>query len=256
MNSNIFLGIVAAMAYAMLFVFLAPIPEVGLLLFMLVFIVSIVSIMGVVFVTQIGSKVMFPVKLRLWEDRFGEPIITMDTRAKRIFKGKNKEEHYVTVSGRMLKAPERKNVIRGEKGSFIDLITTDGKVFLPFVPDLDTKNLKSINEDQRVWLANQVEENIKITTPPLDTLGRVLPVISMVTAIVLILVTFIVFTDQMPKFMEETAEVMKAQVRSLDASVTRQTEAVERFSAALDRVAICGVEPGFSTADTTPPPGF
>ena len=244
MNANLVLGVIGAMMYVVLFIVLAPLPA-GLIIFFLTFSASLVTVIFVVIAKEMSARVMFPVKLRLWEPRHGSPIITQDTRAKRIIK--KGIEYYVTMSGRRIKAPKRAHIIRGEKGSYIDMITPDGEVFFPFDADYDIHDpkFKALPEDQRTWLANQIESNIKVTTPPLDTLAKVLPLVTMITAVGILLVVFMIFTDQMPKFMQETSQVMSAQINALD-------QTVDKFTSALDDIVISAKQP----EPVVPPPGF
>lgn len=251
MKNHMILGIIVVLLFGIIFTSVVPLPG-GIIIFFLLASSSLVTVIGVVLIKEMSRR-MFPVRVRFWEERDGSVVITEDTRAKRV--KKDNVEYYETIGGRLIKAPLRKNIIRGERGNFIDLVIADEMV-LPFKPtiriDEDGKDGKAkfniIPEDQRVWLANQIEANTKVTEPPLSRLQQIMPVVTLITAVGLIIGMFIVVVDQWPKFMKEMVVETTAPVRDAAQDFTESVERLER--------AVGGTAGSGNQGDTIPPPPY
>lgn len=252
MKNHLILSIIVGMMYTVLFVATAPIPA-GIVIFFLTFVSSIVTIIGVVVVRELAKR-MWPVRMRIWEERYGGVVITDDTRVKRVTSKKTDIDYYETIGGKLIKAPQKKHIIRGERGNFADVVKMDKCVF-PFMPkfsiDDDGKdgkaNLNIIPEDQRTWLANDLEANIKVTTPMQSKWVMVLPILTVITTVGLLIGLFIIAADTYPKYMDEMAKNMKQERASME-------KTVDKFSDNLDRIMVSSKEPYVEEEEE--PPGF
>lgn len=114
MKNYLILFVIVGLLFAVMFTAVTPLPG-GMVIFFLVGTSSLVTIIAVVMLREMTKK-MWPVRLRLWEKRQDDIIITEETRAKRVRKKNEDVDYYETISGRLIKAPQPENIIRGREG--------------------------------------------------------------------------------------------------------------------------------------------
>lgn len=192
---------------------------------------SLLTIIPIVMYQKALSKKMFPTKLRIWEQRHNGLTVVKETRAKRITK--DQQDYYVTIDGEIYKAPSQKYVIQGVGDNYVDLFTQSGEHY-PMVPDQKSVNEvqhKIIPEDQKYWLATQIEENIQATTPEKSRWEKAMPILIVAVTGIILTVMIVSFLQYFPEFVQRTTGVMNAQIKTLNNITTQLVEAVKTLKA-------------------------
>lgn len=129
---------------------------------------------------------------------------------------------------------------------------------LPYRPELkideDGKDgkakFKIIPEDQRVWLSNQIEGNVKVTTPTPSKWMMAMPIISVLAAVGVLIGLFIIAADVYPKYMDEMSQNLRTERARTQQLTNEFNDDVDRLVNAVERLSGRSQEPG------PPPPPF
>lgn len=171
-----------------------------------------ISIMGFI-VIKIFNKKIYPLKVRVWEERYGDLIISKEIRAKRV-----KNEVYQTAGGKKFPAPDRKYIVYGND-NYLDVVKK-GEEFFPMIYDRNTEKLIPVPESHRRWLANQIVKDIKASEPKLSMVGELIKVG------VPILLCFILFMSLLfvPDFLVKSQQIYDKFIGTLESREQQLTE--------------------------------
>jgi len=195
---------------------LLPIFFIPLPVYIVALVGCVLSILSIVIYQKVLVPRMFPVKVRLWERRKNGLTIIRETRAHRITK--NYQDYYQTIDGKLYKAPPKQYIVQGVDDNYVDIFHENGE-YHPVTIDYESvESVKSkiIPEDQKYWLATQIEENIQATTPEKTTIEKFMPVIIIATTGIILTVMIVSFLQYFPKFVADTTGVMTSQINTLN----------------------------------------
>lgn len=194
---------------------------------------SMITIILTVIIIKIFPKRFWPTVVNIYEDRFGGLAITKSERARRIIK--DGKEMYSFIDGFKIKAPKSDCVISGNP-NIVNIYTPDGLNHFPLKPEIATGyikktvpvegkpnmiqdieepilekgKLKLLNEDQRIFLADQIIANKKATTPPITRLQQIMPLMAVIIPAVLLIGLFVIAVKVLPDYMNEVSGEFKS----------------------------------------------
>jgi len=164
------------------------------------------ALMTAVFMIVFFKKIypmLFPVRLRNYGERYDSYTVTDDTRGK-IVKGKDGYEYIEMPNGRRIKMPGRQFLMKG-KDAYLDLFDTKFQQFpIQINKDslIDVKR-EIIPENQRVWFVDQALPMInEATKPPIDKIAQLVPIVSVFSLVVILMVSMIFVPDYWAKSWE------------------------------------------------------
>jgi len=219
------------------------------------------------------SKMMYPIRVRTYGERYDSFQVTNDTRG-RVTKDKKGYEWLELINGKRLKMPNRKYLMKGDD-LHVDLFDTKEQQFpitfvfkegdekvskrinnekelFDFVRErpvvLERENIgevykKIIPEEQRVFFADKVIPSIKeATKPPVNQWAQLIPIISVVTLCCILIVGMLFVPEYWTKSEQYGAKFMSA--------LAEKEEALKEFVATSPIVCNC---PGYGKGEVEPP---
>jgi len=181
---------------------------------------------------------LYPAMIRIWEERYDQLIISKITRGRKIGK-----DTFETVGGTKFPAPDRKYIVYG-KDNYIDMIKK-GEDYFPMAYDKDTSELRPISQNNRRWLAVQIQADNKASEPKLSKLTAIMQVAVPLTLSLVLLMAFLFA----PEYLIKSEQYWKKFL----SGISEKEEQLKEFVATSPIVCQCG-DSG-KTVKPEPPPG-
>lgn len=192
----------------------------------------------------------YPEVVRVWVMRNNGFTIRGQSRAKYV---KIKQVDYLqTIAGNRFKAPENKYVVQGLNADYIDILDKQGE-HLPMLAVAVKGGLKLqiIPEDQRYIVANQIEENVEVTTPESSPWLKMAPYIMLVVVGMTAMAMIVMFLQEFPKYTTEMMAPINANTALLNSTASEFREAAHELAQVLQEYRTSS-----GTGGGSPPPPF